>query len=373
MVACHPNLRATALAAGGKWQLLAEQAMQFEVSLVAIADAAAAEPLQAALGATAGVLSGPGAMAQLVRQCQADVVLSGVVGTCGVRASMEAIRGGKDVAIANKETLVVAGGPISREARRAGVSLLPVDSEHAGIHQCLTDRGVGDVRRVILTASGGPFRTWPTERTKAASIEQALNHPTWRMGRKVTIDSATMMNKALEIIEAHWLFGLSGEQIDVLVHPESIVHSLVEFNDGSVLAQMACPDMTMPIAWALNAPRRLESAGQRLDLAQVGSLNFAAVDLERFPAIRLAYRVLETGRGAGAVLNGANEAAVAAFLDGRIAFGDIVQLVEETLNIHAGTDETDLEALLATNQWARRQVSHAIQQAHPAARGAVTQ
>ncbi|NQU75881.1 MAG: 1-deoxy-D-xylulose-5-phosphate reductoisomerase, partial [Planctomycetes bacterium] len=270
------------------------------------------------------------------------------------------IQGGMDLAIANKETLVVAGRLITEAARTAGVRLLPVDSEHAAIQQCLQGRELGDVRRVIITASGGPFRTWPKDRIHNAAVGEALNHPTWDMGKKISIDSATMMNKALEIVEAHWLFGLDAEQIDVVVHPESIVHSLVEFTDGSLLAQLGRPDMTLPIAQALSSPHSGPRPGRRLDLFEAGSLNFSAVDVDRFPAIRLAYRVLEAGRGCGAVLNGANEAAVAAFLAGKIDFGEIVPLVEETLNMHAGTDETDLEALLAANQWAREQVDQAI-------------
>ena len=362
VIADQPHLHATALAAGGNWELLAEQARRFEVDLVAVADPDAAEPLRAVLGPACTVLSGRGSMSRLVRMCQADLVLSGVVGACGVNAALETIGQGRDLAIANKETLVLAGRLVTQAARQAGISLLPVDSEHAAIHQCLAGRDIDEVRRVIITASGGPFRTWPAERIHHASIEEALNHPTWQMGRKITIDSATMMNKALEIIEAHWMFGLRAEQIGVVVHPESIVHSLVEFDDGSLLAQLGWPDMTVPIAYALSHPRCPRRRPRRLDLAEIGSLNFASVDQDRFPAIRLAYRVLEAGNGAGAVLNGANEAAVAAFLQGQICFGDIVRLVEETLNMHSGTDETDLEALLSADRWARQQVLQAVGQ-----------
>ena len=360
VVADQEDLRAVALAAGSNWQLLAEQARQFDVNLVAIADADAAEPLRAAVGGETKVLAGPDAMADLVGECDADVVLSGVVGACGVTAALRTVERGIDLAIANKETLVVAGRLVTETARATGARLLPVDSEHSAIDQCLGGCELADVRRVIVTASGGPFRQWPVERMNVATVDEALNHPTWNMGAKITIDSATMMNKALEIIEARWLFGLRPDQIDVVIHPESIIHSLVEFCDGSVLAQMGLPDMTLPIARALSPDRPPQRQARRLDLAKAGSLHFHAVDREKFKAVSLAYRVLETGQGAGAVLNGANEAAVEAFLAGRIAFGDIVPLVAESLNSCAPTDETDLEALLAADSQGRRYVATAV-------------
>jgi 1-deoxy-D-xylulose-5-phosphate reductoisomerase len=360
VIAEQPHLRAVALGARSNWRLLAEQARLCGVKLVAVADEAAAAPLRAALGDGVTVLAGPCALSELVRQAPADTVLSAVVGACGVRAALAAIERRLPLAIANKETLVVAGQLITEQARRNGVPLLPVDSEHAAIRQCLQGREVCEVSRVIITASGGPFRTWTPERIAAASIEEALNHPTWDMGRKITIDSATMMNKALEVIEAHWLFGLSPRQIEVVIHPESIVHSAVEYRDGSMLAQLSWPDMTLPIAQALNDPEALPRTSRRLDLFDAGQLTFQRVDAQRFPAVALAWRVLEEGRGAGAVLNGANEAAVEAFLNGRIRFADIVRLAEQTLNQHAGADETDLDALLAADQWARARVQQAI-------------
>ncbi len=363
MIAEQPHLRACALAAGGNWQLLAEQARRFGVGLVAIADEASAGPLRQAVGAGVTVLAGPQALAELVGQAPADMVLSAVVGACGVRAALAAIGRRLPLAIANKETLVVAGRLITSQARRLGVPLLPVDSEHAAIRQCLGGRPLAEVRRVIITASGGPFRTWPAERIARASIAEALNHPTWEMGRKITIDSATMMNKALEVIEAHWLFGLSPEQIEVVIHPESIVHSAVEFRDGSMLAQLSWPDMMLPITQALNDPDTLGRPARRLDLFEAGKLTFEPVDPERFPAVGLAWRVLAAGRGAGAVLNGANEAAVKAFLDGRIHFADIVRMVEQRVNCHGGADESDLDALLAADQWARAQVEKTISSA----------
>ncbi len=360
VIADHGHLQAIALAAKSNWRLLALQANQTGAHTVALADAAAAEDLQAAVGKNVTVISGPDAMAELVRTCDADVVLSGVVGSCGLQAALAAIDRGLDLALANKETLVMAGRIVTEAAAAAGIRLLPVDSEHSAIHQCLGGGDVSQVSRVIITASGGPLRTWPADRVCEASVEEALNHPTWEMGPKISIDSATLMNKALEVIEAHWLFGLTGDQIDVVIHPESIVHSIVEFRDGTQLAQLGWPSMTTPIAYALNYPHKLDRAIRRLDLAEAGSLTFEKVDRNRFGSMDLAYRVIDAGNGSGAVLNGANEAAVTAFLDRRIRFADIVALTEETLNKHPGTDETDLEAVLAADQWARQQVRDAV-------------
>jgi len=360
VVAEQPHLSIAALAAGRNWRALAEQARAVGPDVVAIADPDAAAPLRAAVGPGVEVLSGPEAMAALVRGVRADIVLSGVVGSVGLTAAMAAIERGMDLALANKETLVVAGHLVTTAAAAAGVRLLPVDSEHSAIHQCLAAADPAEVRRVIITASGGPLRTWPPDRIADATVEEALNHPTWAMGPKITIDSATMMNKVLEVIEAHWLFGLDADRIDVVIHPESIIHSIVEFQDGCQLAQLGWPDMTTPIAYALNYPHRPARSIRRLDLAEAARLTFEAVDRRRFPAIDLADRVLQRGHGAGAVLNGANEAAVEAFLARKIQFRDVVTLVEETLNRHQGTDETDLEALLAADQWARRRVAEAV-------------
>jgi 1-deoxy-D-xylulose-5-phosphate reductoisomerase len=360
VVSEHPHLQITALAAGGNWRLLAEQAFLVGAAMVTIADSEAVDSLRAAVPDGVEVLTGPDAMAEMVSRCDADIVLSGVVGSCGLRAALAAIERGMDLALANKETLVVAGHLVTQAAAAKGIKLLPVDSEHSAIHQCLAGSDGSDIRRVIITASGGPLRTWAAEQIAGATIAEALNHPTWEMGPKISIDSATLMNKALEIIEAHWLFGLTGDQIDVVIHPESIVHSIVEFRDGSQLAQLGWPDMTTPIAYALNYPCRLDRDTRRLDLAEAGSLTFESVGPERSAAIDLAFRVLDLGHGAGAVLNGANEAAVQAFLQREIRFGDIVPLVRETLNKHTGTDETDLEAVLAADRWARGQVAEAV-------------
>jgi 1-deoxy-D-xylulose-5-phosphate reductoisomerase len=247
-------------------------------------------------------------------------------------------------------------------ARKAGINVLPVDSEHSALFQCLLGQRRSDVRRVIITASGGPFRDWPLDRIHSATLEEALNHPTWQMGKKITIDSATLMNKALEIIEAHWLFDLPAEKIDVLIHPESIVHGLVEFDDGSVLAQMGSPSMITPIGFALYYPQRAAQAWNRLDLAKIGELHFAAIDPKRHPAILLGYEVIRRGGTAGAVLNGANEAAVAAFLDGRIAFGQIIPIVRDVLNQALITSEIDKDVLLAADVLARRRTNELVDQ-----------
>ena len=353
----RPELAACALAAGSNGPLLAEQARRCRPDVVALTDRSGAEALARALPAGTELLTGPEAMAQLVRQARPDVLLTGVVGSAGLQPTLAGIECGCRLAIANKETLVMAGAIVMPRARAAGVDVLPVDSEHSAIFQCLSAGRRDEVRRVVITASGGALRQWSDADAENAAVEHALDHPTWQMGRKVTIDSATMMNKALEVIEAHWLFGLSADQIEVVLHPESIVHSFVEFCDGSVIAQLARPDMTMPIAYALCYPDRPPRAVEALDLPSLGTLTFQPLEGRFARAIGLAYAVIRRGGLTGAVLNGANEAAVEAFLDGRIPFGRIVSLVEKILNRGTDTDEVTLEALLAADAWARRQVT----------------
>ncbi len=344
-----------ALAAGSNWKLLASQARATGPELVAITDPAGADELSASLGRSAEVLSGGDALCELVRRSRADMVLTAVVGSAGLAPTLEAIACGADLAIANKESLVMAGALVIPAAREAGVRVLPVDSEHSAIFQCLAGHRREDVRKVILTASGGPFRTAPAEQVRSVSLSEVLKHPTWQMGRKVTIDSATLINKALEVIEAHWLFGLEAEQIEVVIHPESLVHGMVEFRDGTVLAQMGPPSMATPIAYALYYPDRAPSPSASLDLSALGSLHFDRVDPSRFPAIRLGYEVISRGGTAGAVFNAANEVAVQAFVDGRIEFGRIVEIVEEVLNREPANAEVDVEAILAADDLARRQ------------------
>jgi len=357
VISQQPDLCACALGAGGNWQLLAKQARQFHPEIVALADEAAASRLQAELPSGVRLLAGKDALTEMVRQCRADILLSGVVGTAGLAPALAAIECGATLAIANKETLVMAGAIVMPVARRAGVTLLPVDSEHSAIFQCLMAGKSREVRRVVITASGGALRGWNEQQAADATVQEALSHPTWRMGRKITIDSATLINKALEIVEAHWLFDLPPERIEVVQHPESIVHSLVEFCDGSTIAQMARPDMTMPIAYALGYPDRPRRQLPPLDLPALGGLHFSALSRRAQQAVNLGYEAIRRGGSAGAVLNSANEEAVASFLTGKISFGRIVPLVEEVMNEAAGVAEVTLEALLEADAWARNQVS----------------
>lgn len=285
---------------------------------------------------------------------EADDVLVSVVGFAGLPAVMHALGAGKRVLLANKEALVAGGALVTEAARKAGQPLLPVDSEHSAIFQCLRARDANAPRRLLLTASGGPFRTWCAEDIENATVAQALNHPNWSMGRKITVDSASMMNKALEIIEARWLFDMPPEKIDVLIHPQSIVHSMVEFDDGGVLAQLGVPDMRLPILYAMAFPDRLETGAPPLSLAQIGSLTFEAPDCSKFPGMFLAYDALRAGGAACAMLNAANEAAVEAFLAERIPFGRIWQVVRDTLEAAGNRPADSIEAVFEADALARR-------------------
>jgi 1-deoxy-D-xylulose-5-phosphate reductoisomerase len=287
---------------------------------------------------------------------EADVVLSALVGAAGLLPTMAAIRAGRTVALANKETLVMAGSLMTRAARERGVALLPVDSEHSAVFQCLAGHNRRDVHRVWLTASGGPFRDVPIAKLRQATVEEALQHPTWKMGAKITIDSATLMNKGLEIIEARWLFDLASDQIGVVVHPQSIVHSMVEYIDGAVIAQLGVADMGVPILYALSYPDRRPTPAARLDLTRVGSLTFSEPDGVKFPCLGLARRALDEGGAAPVVLNAANEVAVAAFLDRRIGFTEIPQLIERALNAHAGSALGSIEQCVAIDVETRGRV-----------------
>lgn len=285
---------------------------------------------------------------------EADDVLVSVVGFAGLPAVMDALGAGKRVLLANKEALVAGGALVTEAARKAGKPLLPVDSEHSAIFQCLRARDTNAPSRILLTASGGPFRTWRAEEIENATVEQALRHPNWSMGRKITIDSASMMNKALEIIEARWLFDMPPEKIDVLIHPQSIVHSMIEFADGGVLAQLGVPDMRLPILYAMAFPDRLETGAKPLDLARVGSLTFEAPDRAKFPGMFLAYDALRAGGAACAMLNAANEVAVGAFLSGCIPFGRIWQLNRDTLEAAGDQPADSVEAVFVADALARR-------------------
>ncbi len=360
VIAEQPGLCACGLAARCSWELLAEQARQHRPKWVAIADDSNAEHLRNELPPHTQMLAGEDALTELVIRCQPDVLLSAVVGTAGLAPTMEGISQGASLAIANKETLVMAGQIVMPAAREAGVPLLPVDSEHSAIFQCLQAGKADEVRKVSITASGGALRDWSDDEAHEATVQDALNHPTWDMGRKITIDSATMVNKALEVIEAHWLFDLTPEQIDVLIHPESIIHSLVEFRDGNVIAQLARPDMKLPIAYALAWPDRPDRSPQPLDLPQLASLTFRAPAGRFQRAIDLAYEVIRRGGVTGAAFNAANEVAVEAFLAGRISFGKILRVVEDILNRCPSGREVSLTALAETDAWARDQAAEML-------------
>jgi 1-deoxy-D-xylulose-5-phosphate reductoisomerase len=344
------------LAAGHDWRLLGDQARRFEAGAVAIADEGAAAALRRECPARTRMFAGAAGLVELVETTEADFVLAAIVGAAGLPATLAAVRRGLDIGLANKESLVVAGALLMPLAKERGSALIPVDSEHSAVFQSLHAGRREDVRRIYLTASGGPFRAWPAQRIRTATLADALNHPTWSMGPKITIDSATMMNKALEIIEARWLFDLPPEQIEVLIHPESIVHSMVEYQDGSVVAQLGTPDMRTPIQYAMTYPRRLVGSAAPLDWRQARALHFEPPDFDRFPALRLGYEAARRGGTSGAVLNAANEAAVQRFRDGRIAFGQIAALTECVLARHTTVAAPNLEELLAADAWAREEV-----------------
>jgi 1-deoxy-D-xylulose-5-phosphate reductoisomerase len=351
------TLRAAALSAHGSLDRLVEQARRVGPRWVVASDpVAAAAHDWSQLPKNVELLVGPDALESVARHEDVDIVLAAIVGSAGLRGTWAAVDAGKTVALANKETMVVAGPLVTELARKTGARIVPVDSEHSAVFQALRSGRRGEVRRVILTASGGPFRNHTSEQLAEVTLEDALRHPTWRMGPKITIDSATMMNKALEIIEARWLFDLRPDQIDVVVHPQSIVHSLVEYVDGSVIAQLGSPDMKLPIQYALTYPRRLGSIAARLDFSQRMRLDFEPPDLERFPAIALGQEVARAGGTAGAVLNAANEAAVAEFRAGHMRFVDIVPSCRAVLEQHPFDPRPSLAALVELDAWARQEV-----------------
>jgi len=351
----------TALAAGRNTELLAEQVRRFRPRAVSVIDERAAADLAGRLGGVkVEIVPGPAGASRVAAFEGVDLVVSALVGARGLDPTWAAIEAGRDVAIANKEVLVMAGELVMAQARRRGVRILPVDSEHAAVHQCLAGQRREDVRRVLLTASGGPFRTMPREALPGVTPAQALRHPNWEMGPKITIDSASLMNKGLEMIEARWLFDLPPDAIDVVIHPQSIVHSLVEFIDGSVMAQLGVPDMRGPIAYALALPERLPLCLERLDLARVGTLTFEPPDLEKFPGLRLAARALREGGTQPAVLNAANEMAVGAFLEGRIAFTAIPDTIARTMDAHAPRPLKEIGDAIAADAWARDHAARVI-------------
>jgi 1-deoxy-D-xylulose-5-phosphate reductoisomerase len=357
IAASEGRLRAVALAANGSTDLLLRQAQVVRPRRIAAADAAAAQRQDwSSLPADVQLLVGPEAVAQLAADPEVDIVVSAIVGSAGLRSTWAALDAGKTVALANKESLVVGGPLVTELARRKNAKILPVDSEHSAVFQALQAGRPEEVRRVVLTASGGPFRTCTPAQLAQVTVADALNHPTWAMGRKITVDSATLMNKALEIIEARWLFGLRADQIAVVIHPQSIVHSMVEYRDGSVIAQLSPPDMRLPIQYALTYPERREGVAAKLDWSRSMALSFEPPDFERFGALRLGLEAAAAGGTAGAALNGANEAAVAAFLDGRLAFHQIVPACRSILENHQFDPNPSLEQVLRADRWARQEV-----------------
>ncbi len=364
----HPDrFRIVGLAAGRKrLDLLLGQIREFMPPMVAIADPDGAEEVARRLGPVRGVeiLAGEDAAERLATASDADMVLNAMVGAAGLAPSLAALQSGKLLALANKESLIVGGELMMDLVKGEPERLIPVDSEHAALAQCLRGERRDDVRRVVITASGGPFREWSGEELARASVKEALAHPTWSMGQKITIDSATLMNKGLEVIEAHHLFGLDYRQIDVVVHPESVIHGMVEFHDGSVLAQMANPDMRLPIQYALAYPDRLQAAIPRLDLARIGRLTFEPVDLERFPALGLAYRAGQRGSTYPAVLNAANEVAVGAFLEGRIRLTTIPEIVGAVMDEHQPAAAVSVVTLSRADAWARTRASEIVEGLH---------
>jgi 1-deoxy-D-xylulose-5-phosphate reductoisomerase len=351
------QIRLVGLAAGNNLELLLEQTRQHRPEVVSITDPAKASALRDALGTSAEVLSGPEGLLKLATLPGADIVLIAIVGTAGLQPALAAIRAGKDIAVASKEILVMAGEIVMCEARQHGVRVLAVDSEHSAIFQCLDGKPPASVRKLWLTASGGPFRQTPKEEFTQITVERALKHPSWVMGRKITIDSATLFNKGLEMIEARWLFDIEMARVSVVVHPQSVVHSMVEFVDGSMLAQLSTPDMCLPIQYALTYPDRAPSDRVQTNLAKLGSLTFEEPDGERFPALALARNAGEQGGTLPAVLNAANEVAVEAFVNRRINFPQISETVRRTMDRHKVVLHPNLEQLLEADAWARSEAA----------------
>jgi 1-deoxy-D-xylulose-5-phosphate reductoisomerase len=350
------RIRLIGLGAGNNAELLLDQTRKHEPAAISIGDPVKARELQDALGHI-NVYSGEAGLIKLATMPAADIVLIAIVGTAGLKPALAAIRAGKDIAVASKEILVMAGEIVMAEARKQGVRVLAVDSEHSAIFQCLDGKSPDSVRKLWLTASGGPFRTTPKAEFASITVERALKHPSWVMGRKITIDSATLFNKGLEMIEARWLFDIEMGRVGVVVHPQSVVHSMVEFVDGSMLAQLSTPDMCLPIQYALTYPERAASERVQTNLAKLGSLTFENPDAERFPAINLARQAGEIGGTMPAVLNAANEVAVDGFINGRISFPEISETVRRTMSAHRATAHPTLDQILQADGWARQEAA----------------
>jgi len=364
--------RVVGLAGGKNIRLLAEQIEAIQPEIASSMDESTSCELQSLLrhrryplNKTRFVFGEEGSI-EVACHPQATMVLSAITGAAGLVPTFRALESGKHIALANKETLVMAGQLMKETARGHGVEILPVDSEHNAIHQCLRNANRGEIRRLILTASGGPFRDTAKEKLAAVTQQEALNHPTWRMGRKITIDSATLMNKGLEVIEASWLFGVAADEIDVTVHPQSVVHSMVEFIDGSILAQLGLTDMRIPIQYALTYPERWPCPLPSLELQKLAKLEFLEPDRDKFQCLNLAYRALRTGGTAPAVLNAANEVAVESFLANRIAFNGIPGIIAKVLDAHSAEEASSLEAILRADEWARRESLALAERIRPA-------
>lgn len=362
------RFRLVGLAAGNNVELLNEQVRKFQPRAVSISDPQKAEELRKSFSGTP-IYSGNDGLVRLATLPEADIVLIAIVGTAGLQPALAAIRAGKDIAVASKEILVMAGEIVMNEARKHGVKVLAVDSEHSAIFQCLDGKPASSVRKLWLTASGGPFRDarqWPKEKFSEITVERALKHPSWVMGRKITIDSATLFNKGLEMIEARWLFDVEMGRVSVVVHPQSVIHSMVEFVDGSMIAQLSTPDMCLPIQYALTYPERAASDRVQTSLAKYGALTFEEPDVERFPALELARRAGEIGGTLPAVLNAANEVAVEAFVNRKINFPGITELVRRTMDAHEVVEHPNLEQILAADAWARRAAEQSMADHAPA-------
>jgi 1-deoxy-D-xylulose-5-phosphate reductoisomerase len=359
------RFRVVALGAGQNVEILAEQIAKYLPELVSVETEAAAHDLRARLFARdldlPRIVLGEAGLIEVATHPLADCVVSATVGAVGFVPTLRALEAGKRVALANKETLVMAGELMTRAARASGAELLPVDSEHNALHQCLRGEALSEVRRIILTASGGPFRTKSKSEMQLSSVSEALHHPTWSMGAKITIDSATLMNKGLEVIEAHWLFGFAPDQIGIVVHPESVVHSMIELVDGSVIAQLGVTDMRHAIQYALTFPERQSSQLPPLDLTALSALHFEPPDVDRFPCIALAYRALRTGGTLPAAMNAANEEAVQAFIQERLSLTDIPRVIEAVMDDHQTQPAIELETILAADQSARLQAATEIE------------
>ncbi|MCB2154264.1 1-deoxy-D-xylulose-5-phosphate reductoisomerase [bacterium] len=366
VVRAHPaHLRVEALSAGANVDLLLRQVAEFHPKWVHLTDERGAERLRAELSGTeVRVLSGPSGLHRIAAEPEVDMVVVATVGWTGVEPTLEAIEAGREIALANKEVLVCAGDIVMEAARRCGVTIWPLDSEHNAIMQCLAAGPVGPrapLRRIILTCSGGPYRNASAEEIQSATVDRTLDHPTWDMGRKITVDSATLMNKGFEIIEAHHLFDVPLERLQVIIHPQSIIHSIVEYTDGSMIAQMGQTDMRLPIQNILTQPHRRPTMIEPLDLAQVARLDFSEPDMDRFPCLRMAYDAAARGGSVPCVLNAANEVAVQAHLDGRIPVGAIARVIGDVLGRHDAQHRPDLDALRAIDRWGRRVAAEVIE------------